>query len=178
MREPPLANLSTMKLVRPLIAVAAAGAISVATYLALAHHEPAPDVPMVLLNGSTQQMSALKGHVVLVNFWATSCSTCMHEMPKLVEIYQQHQAKGLRTVAVAMSYDPPAFVANYAQSKKLPFDVVLDHTGKVAEGFGQVQLTPTTFVVNKRGLIVKRYVGEPDYAALNVLIEQLQNEPA
>ena len=167
-----------MKLVRPLLATLVAGAIAVSAYFALTRQDAAPDVSMILLNGSTQQMSALKGHVVLVNFWATSCSTCMLEMPKLVEIYKQHQAKGLRTVAVAMSYDPPAYVANYAQSRKLPFDVVLDHTGKVAEAFGRVQLTPTTFVVNKRGLIVKRYVGEPDYAALNALIEQLQNEPA
>ena len=177
MGEPPQADRHTMKLARPLIATVVAGTIAVTAYFALTRQEAAPDVPMVLLNGSTQQMSALKGHVVLVNFWATSCSTCMHEMPKLVDIYQRHQAQGLRTLAVAMSYDPPAFVANYAQSRKLPFDVALDHTGKVAEEFGQVQLTPTTFVVNKRGLIVKRYVGEPDYAALNALIEQLQNEP-
>lgn len=167
-----------MKFVRPLLATVLAGAIATGAYLALTRHETAPDVAMVLLNGSTQRMSALQGHVVLVNFWATSCSTCMHEMPKLVDIYKQHQGQGLRTVAVAMSYDPPAYVANYAQSRQLPFDVVLDHTGNVAESFGQVQLTPTTFVVNKRGEIVKRYVGEPDYAALNALIEQLQNDPA
>lgn len=169
---------AAMKLIRPLIAAVAIGALAAGAYVALNHHEQAPDVPMVLLNGSTQRMSALQGHVVLVNFWATSCSTCMQEMPKLVDVFKQHQDKGLRTVAVAMAYDPPAYVVNYAQSRQLPFDVVLDHTGQVAASFGQVQLTPTTFVVNKRGEIVKRYVGEPDYAALNALIEQLQNEPA
>lgn len=166
-----------MKLVRPLIAAAVAGLVAAGAYVALSRDEPAPDVPMVLLNGSTQHMSELRGHVVLVNFWATSCSTCMHEMPKLVEIFKQHQGKGLRTVAVAMSYDPPAYVVNYAQSRQLPFDVVIDNTGKIADGFGKVQLTPTTFVVNKRGQIVKCYVGEPDYPALNALIEQLQSEP-
>lgn len=166
-----------MKYARPLIAVVAAGAIAVSAYVALTRHDMAPDVPMVLLNGSTQRMSDLRGHVVLVNFWATSCSTCMHEMPKLMDIYRQHQGKGLRTVAVAMSYDPPAYVVNYAQTRQLPFEVALDHTGQVAESFGQVQLTPTTFVVDKRGQIVKRYVGEPDYAALNALIERLQNAP-
>ncbi|WP_374594593.1 TlpA disulfide reductase family protein [Aquabacterium sp.] len=166
-----------MKLARPLIAMALVGALAVGAYTVLSRNTPAPDVPMVLLNGQSQRMSDLRGQVVLVNFWATSCSTCMHEMPKLVEIYQQHKGKGLRTVAVAMSYDPPAFVANYALSRQLPFDVAIDNTGKVAEGFGRVQLTPTTFVVNKRGQIVKQYVGEPDYVALNALIVQLQGEP-
>ena len=166
-----------MKLARPLIAMALVGALAVGAYTVLSRNTPAPDVPMVLLNGQSQRMSDLRGQVVLVNFWATSCSTCMHEMPKLVEIYQQHKGKGLRTVAVAMSYDPPAFVANYAQSRQLPFDVAIDNTGKVAESFGRVQLTPTTFVVNKRGQIVKQYVGEPDYVALNALIVQLQGEP-
>jgi peroxiredoxin len=166
-----------MKFARPLIAAALVGALAIGSYLTLTRDAPAPDVPMVLLNGQSQRMSDLRGQVVLVNFWATSCSTCMHEMPKLVEIYKQHQGKGLRTVAVAMSYDPPAFVANYAQSRQLPFDVAIDNTGKVAEGFGRVQLTPTTFVINKRGQIVKQYVGEPDYVALNALIAQLQGEP-
>lgn len=166
-----------MKYARPLLAVIAAGAIAVGAYVALTRHDTAPDVPMVLLDGSTQRMSDLRGHVVLVNFWATSCSTCMHEMPRLVDIYKQHRDRGLRTVAVAMSYDPPAYVVNYAQTRQLPFEVALDHTGQVAERFGQVQLTPTTFVVDKRGQIVKRYVGEPDYAALGALIERLQNDP-
>jgi protein-disulfide isomerase len=54
--------------------------------------------------------------------------------------------------------------------------VAIDHSGDLAQGFGQVQLTPTTFVVNKKGEIVKRYVGEPDFAALHALLAQLLSE--
>jgi peroxiredoxin len=75
-----------------------------------------------------------------------------------------------------MSYDPPAFVANFAESRKLPFGVAIDNTGEIAKQFGRVQLTPTTLLINKRGEIVKRYVGEPDFAALHGLVEKLLAE--
>jgi peroxiredoxin len=72
-----------------------------------------------------------------------------------------------------MSYDPPAYVVNFAQSRALPFTVVIDNLGEMARQFGDVQLTPTTVLINKRGEIVKRYVGEPDFVALHALIDRL-----
>ena len=88
-------------------------------------------------------------------------------------IHEQYRARGYQTVAVAMSYDPPAYVSNFAASRKLPFGVAIDNTGEVARRFGEVRLTPTTVLINKRGEIVKRFVGEPDFNALHALIEQL-----
>ncbi len=111
-----------------------------------------------------------------MNFWATSCVSCVAEMPHLVETYQKFQAKGYETVAVAMSYDPPAYVVNFAQSRKLPFKVAIDNTGDVARAWGDVKLTPTSFVVNKRGEIVKQFVGQPNFAELHALIERLLAE--
>jgi len=75
-----------------------------------------------------------------------------------------------------MSYDPPSYVVNFAQTRKLPFDVAIDNTGAVAKAWGDVALTPTTYIVDKRGRIVKRYVGEPDFAELHRLIEKLLAE--
>lgn len=72
-----------------------------------------------------------------------------------------------------MSYDPPAYVVNFASTRRLPFDVAIDNTGAVARSWGDVQLTPTTFLLNRRGEIVKRYVGQPDFAELQRLIDQL-----
>ena len=75
-----------------------------------------------------------------------------------------------------MSYDPPSYVVNFSETRKLPFKVAIDNTGAVAKAWGDVRLTPTTFLVNKQGEIVKRYVGTPDFAELNRLIERFVSE--
>jgi peroxiredoxin len=136
----------------------------------------APNVAYTLLDGSRSTTDQLRGKVVLVNFWATSCTTCVHEMPQIVATHEKFKARGYDTLAVAMSYDPPAYVINFAETRKLPFGVAIDNTGAIAKGFGQVQLTPTSVLIDKRGEIVERYVGEPDFAALHRLVEKLLAE--
>lgn len=138
--------------------------------------QAAPESTFVLLDGSKQTTADLKGKVTLVNFWATSCVTCIAEMPKIISTHNKYRAKGYDTLAVAMSYDPPAYVVNYAETRQLPFKVAIDNTGANAKAWGDVQLTPTTFLVNKRGQIVKQFVGEPDFGALHQLIEKLLAE--
>jgi peroxiredoxin len=138
--------------------------------------EQAPESLFVLLDGSKLSSSQLKGKVTLVNFWATSCTTCVAEMPEIVATYQQYKDKGYDTLAVAMSYDPPSYVVNFAQTRGLPFKVAIDNTGVVAKDWGDVKLTPTTYLLNKRGEIVKRYVGAPDFSELHRLIEKLLAE--
>ena len=138
--------------------------------------QTAPESNFVLLDGSRVSTSQWRGKVTLVNFWATSCTTCVAEMPQIISTYNQFHARGFETVAVAMSYDPPSYVVNFTETRQLPFKVAIDNTGRVAKAWGDVKLTPTTYVVNKRGLIVKRYVGEPDFAELHRLIESLLKE--
>lgn len=154
-----------------LVAAAAAGA-----YLGLGRAPAAPAVAYSLLDGSTGNIGQLRGKVVLVNFWATSCTTCVHEMPQIVATHEKYKARGYDTLAVAMSYDTPAYVAHFAQTRALPFAVAFDRDGQVARSFGDVQLTPTSVLINKRGEIVKRIVGEPDFVALQQLIEKLLAE--
>ena len=156
-------------------ACAAVLALGVAVYMATGG-APAPQSTFVLLDGSSKTTADLKGRVTLVNFWATSCVTCVGEMPKIIGTYEKYQARGFDTLAVAMSYDPPSYVVNYAETRKLPFKVAIDNTGAVAQAWGEVRLTPTSYLVNKKGEIVKRYVGEPDFAELHRLIEKLLAE--
>ena len=129
-----------------------------------------PSVTLTTIEGEQLTPERLRGKVVLVNFWATSCATCVEEMPKLVETWRKHRDRGFETVAVAMRYDPPNYVLRYAERNALPFKVALDPVGAAARAFGNVELTPTTFVVDRRGTIVKRYVGEPDFAELDRII--------
>lgn len=161
---------------RPVVAVLLAlivAGVGALAWTSLARLEPAPAVTFSLLDGSTISTAELRGQVVLVNFWATSCVTCVKEMPQIAATHEKFRARGYQTIAVAMSYDPPAFVSRFAETRQLPFPVAIDNTGEVARGFGDVRLTPTTFLINKRGEIVKRYVGEPDFAALHVLVDKL-----
>lgn len=157
------------------VAVAAFAAVGAYVYLDTGR-APAPASTFVLLDGSSQTTADLQGKVALVNFWATSCTTCVAEMPDIVATYDKYKDRGFETVAVAMSYDPPSYVVNFAQTRKLPFKVAIDNTGGVAKAWGDVRLTPSTFIVNKRGEIVKTYVGAPDFAELHQLIEKLLAE--
>ena len=154
------------------LAVAAVGTIAYQAFDMTAT-ETAPDVAYTLLDRSQSSLHQLRGKVVLVNFWATSCASCVREMPQIAALHERFKARGYETLAVAMRYDPPAYVIRFAESRKLPFGVAIDNTGEIAKRFGKVQLTPTSVLINQRGQIVKRFVGEPDFVALSRLIEKL-----
>jgi thiol-disulfide isomerase/thioredoxin len=133
----------------------------------------APQVQFKPLIGKQFDTASLKGQVTLLNFWATSCSTCVHEMPMLAQVYTAYAPKGYRMVAVAMDYDRLDFVQNFATSRALPFNVVYDADGNIAKAFDGVKLTPTSYLIDKQGRIVKRYVGEPKLDELKATIETL-----
>lgn len=135
----------------------------------------APEVGYVLIDGSRKLTSDFRGDVVLVNFWATSCAVCVAEMPVLVATHQKFQNRGFTTLAVAMQYDPPSYVVNYAETRKLPFPVAIDNTGAIARAWGDVAATPTTFLLDRKGRVVRRYVGKPDFPELHRQIEALLN---
>jgi peroxiredoxin len=162
---------------RHIAAAAGLGLIAAGGWFAFGRSgEMAPLVDYTLLDGSRHNTAGLKGKVLLVNFWATSCATCVAEMPQIVATHEKFKGRGYDTLAVAMSYDPPAYVSNFARSRKLPFGVAIDNTGDIAKRFGDVRLTPTSVLINKRGEVVKRYVGAPDFAALHGLVEKLLAE--
>lgn len=133
----------------------------------------APQTRFELLDQTALTTADLRGKVTLVNFWATSCTTCVAEMPQIIETYEKFKGRGFETLAVAMDYDPPEYVQNFARSRQLPFMVALDRSGDAAKAWGDVKLTPTTYIVNKRGEIVKRYIGAPNFDDLHALIEKL-----
>ncbi len=158
------------------IAVAVVGGLAAAVFVGGAAQAKAPQVDYISIRGERTSQQAMQGKVVLVNFWATSCSGCVAEMPKLIDTYAKYHAKGFETVAVAMSYDEPSYVSSFTNKKQLPFFVALDINGALAKQFGEVSMTPTTFLIDKHGRIVQRYLGEPDFNQLHALIEQKLQE--
>lgn len=161
---------------RSWIKPAAIGAVVLALagvgYATLNSSKKAPEVTFISLAGDKISTQGLRGKVVMVNFWATSCASCVREMPAMVDTYNKFKGQGLEFVAVAMQYDPPNYVVNFTETRKLPFIVALDSGGDLAKSFGDVTLTPTTFVIAKDGTILKRYVGEPDFSQLHTLLQK------
>lgn len=165
---PATKNRNWLKLVVLLTVVA----LALIGYLSVSKKETIPEVTFVNLQGQKITSQDLRGKVVMINFWATSCVTCVKEMPQMVETFNKYNAQGLEFIAVAMAYDPANYVLNFVETRKLPFTVALDIQGELAKSFGDIKLTPTTLVVDKDGHIIKKYVGEPDFAALHLLLEK------
>jgi len=138
--------------------------------------EPSPDVSFTLLDGTRSSTGSLRGSVVLMNFWATSCATCVRKMPLLIQTHNAYRARGFQTLAVAMQYDPPAVVAHFAEIRALPFGVVIDNTGVIAQRFGDIQVTPTSLLLDRRGGMAYRWVGAPEAADLHARVEHLLAE--
>jgi peroxiredoxin len=149
----------------------AALAICVAVVCFWERPRPAPAVTMTSLQGERLALAALRGKVVLVNFWATDCTVCVQEMPAMAALYRALQPKGMEAVFVAMPHDRPDRVLAYANANALPFKVALDVQGELVRAFGDVPGTPTTFVIDKQGRIVRRILGEPDFERLRRFIE-------
>ena len=159
-----------------ILAVVVAGAVAFAAFAIWSAKPAAPQVTFVSLQGEKITTADLRGKVVLVNFWATDCTTCVKEMPEVVATYNKYHGQGFETIAVAMKHDPPNYVLNYTEKNKLPFKVALDPVGELARAFGEVKLTPTTFIIDKQGKMVMRILGEPDFAKLHALLEEKLKE--
>ncbi|MCB6183009.1 TlpA family protein disulfide reductase [Leeia sp. TBRC 13508] len=136
----------------------------------------APDVNYTTLTNQTQSFKNLQGKVVLVDFWATSCTGCVEEMAEMTKTYQQFNPRGYEMVAVAMSYDPPEYVRNFVATRKLPFSVTMDSDGSLQKAFGEkfteIVAVPTTFLIGKDGKLIKTYVGSPNFTELRQEIEK------
>ncbi len=139
---------------------------------ALIDKPDAPTVTFTTLEGKSIPLDTLRGKVVLVNFWATNCPGCIKEMPGMIQIYNQYKNKGFEIIAVAMSYDPPNYVLNFVQTRQLPFPVALDVNGAHALAFGNVQLTPTSFILAKDGTVLEQKIGELDFVKLKALLDK------
>ena len=115
---------------------------------------PAPDITFVLTDGKKLSLSSLHGRPVLISFWATTCKICIAKTPEMNALYQQLAPKGFEMVAVAMPYDPPTHVLTVSNNLGMPYPVALDLKAEAVRAFGDVKVTPTTFLISPAGNIV------------------------
>lgn len=167
---------------KKIVVRATAAAIAIAAILAfVAQHsytpKPLPVVHFQTLKGESFDLASLRGKVVLVNFWATSCEPCVRELPGIVQAWHRFGPQGFEVVAVAMSYDPPNRVVEFSEKFALPMKISLDLNGEIEKQFGGLKFVPTSFVIDRRGNIAKRIDGEIQFGALHSLIEAKLKEP-
>ena len=128
---------------------------------------PAPDVAI----SASQRLSNLHGKVVLVNFWATWCPYCRHEMSAMQSFYQEYRAHGFEIVAFSVDESQQEVDAFMAQNG-YTFATPLAPPGS-AEAFGGVSRLPTSFVIDRDGIIRHRISGQVHYARLKDLVTPL-----
>ena len=131
----------------------------------------APDVTFTTLTGKKIALKDLRGKPVIVTFWATDCPGCMKEIPHLIDLYTQYHKQGMEIIAVAMYYDPPNHVITLTEDLHLPYNVALDLQAEHAHAFGDVQLTPSTFLIDPDGLIALKITGAFDLAEMKTRVE-------
>jgi len=148
-----------------LLATAALGALGW-LWLAPSGIRNSPDISLTGIDGEELHLADYRGRPLLVMFWATTCETCIREMPHLIELYRELAPRGLEVIGITMDYDPPNLVLAMREHRKIPYPIALDIHAEAARAFGDVRLTPTTFLIAPDGSIVYRKVGAMDIDAL------------
>jgi peroxiredoxin len=138
------------------------------------HEEPAvegksaPDFTLNDLSGRPVQLSSLKGKVVLLNFWATWCPPCREEIPSMVRLNQSMQGKEFQMLAVSIDEGGKDAVVDFFKKGKVALPALLDTEGKVSRRYGTTGV-PETFVIDRKGVILKKVVGSMDWSSPEVL---------
>jgi peroxiredoxin len=134
----------------------------------------APDFSMPELRGGQFQLSAYRGKIVLLDFWATWCDPCREEIPHLVELQSKYRDRGLEIVGVSMD-DGPEPVRDYYQRFKMNYPVVMGNA-KIGELYGGVLGLPIAFVIGRDGRIQSKHIGATDISIFeNEIANLLQN---
>ena len=134
--------------------------------------ETVDNLNMTTINGESITSEDLLGKVVLINFWATDCSSCIAEMPDLINTFKKYKNQNFELIAVSMFYDPPSRVLSFSKNNNLPFPIVLDLDKKISSQFNEVTLTPTSFLINHEGKIINRITGVINFNEFNTLLEK------
>ena len=161
-----------MKLKVTLITLLTATLLGTIAWLWLAPAGPkvTPDITLLTIDGEELPLASLRGNPLLLTFWATTCPGCIKEMPHLIKLYDELSPLGLEIIGIAMSYDKPSHVLSMRKARNIPYPVALDIHGTAAQAFGNVRLTPTSFLIAPDGRIVSRRIGEMNMPKLRETI--------
>ena len=134
--------------------------------------KPAPDFSLEVVHngepGAKMQLSSLKGHPVVLDFWATWCGPCQVEAPILSRVAERYKDRGLVVVGVNTS-DKPGLASVFATKKQLRYPIVFDNDGEAGHAYA-VESLPTLVIVGKDGTVRAVRSGIVDENALDALV--------
>jgi len=132
---------------------------------------PAPDFSLQDIDGRPLDLATYRGHVVLLDFWATWCTPCRAEIPHFVEYQSKYGAQGLQVIGISMDDDAKP-VQEFYREFKMNYPVALG-TAKLADAYGGVLGLPITFLIGRDGQVAAKYIGEADMRAMDDRINSL-----
>ena len=118
----------------------------------------APDFTLSDLEGEQFTLSSLKGKVVVLNFWGSWCPPCRSEIPDFISFYNEYGERGVEIVGVALERDGGVAVKSFVKEHGINYRVVLGDQ-EVTQKYGGIRAVPTTFVIDRSGIIRQKHVG-------------------
>jgi peroxiredoxin len=110
------------------------------------------------LDGKDVAFAQFAGKVVVVDFWATWCGPCVQELPGYIALQNKYGAQGLAVIGVSLDTIPPADVRKFAKAKNINYPVVMGDEA-IQKAFGAIDAIPTTFLIDRQGVIRDRKLG-------------------
>jgi len=118
----------------------------------------APGFALKDLNGRIKRLEDLRGKVVLLNFFATWCPPCRQEIPGFVHLYEEYRDKGFEIVGVSLDVEGATVLRPFVRQYSIAYPILVG-TQKVAADYGGIRALPTTFLIDRNGMISKQFVG-------------------